>query len=210
MSQAARRLQHTLPECALTPKSTQSLSEIQISVGLLYLSGSPDHPSPPLVGRWVFPSFPLQTAKVVVTLSFCSCARTPTGRAPQSGLLVPDGICNVAGFCRLPFIRVPSVYTPLATCRHACSPTALPTERITKVWDPCHFVWWEMGIENFQNTVNKLRWKMQIRKLPDSASGQPACCGHSVPVGANILYKLCDVTILAQRGYVTCPEPRGW
>lgn len=69
-------------------------------------------PSPPLVGSWVFPSFPLQTAKVVGMLSCCSCARTPTGRAPQSGLLVPDGIRNVAGFRRLSFIRVPSVYTP--------------------------------------------------------------------------------------------------
>lgn len=112
MSQAERRLQHTRPACVLTPKSTQSLSEIQISVGLLDLSGGPDCPPPPLAGSWAFPSFPLQTVKVVRTLSCCLCARTPTGRAPQSGLLVPDGIRNVAGFRRLPFIRVPSVYTP--------------------------------------------------------------------------------------------------
>ena len=34
----------------------------------------------------------------------------------------------------------PSTLLP-ATCQRAGSPTALPTERITKLWDPCHFVW---------------------------------------------------------------------
>lgn len=98
-------------------------------------------PSPPLVGSWVFPSFPLQTAKVVGMLSCCSCARTPTGRAPQSGLRSLMGFVTLldsAGFlssgCR------PSTLPP-ATCQRAGSPTALPTERITKLWDPCHFVW---------------------------------------------------------------------
>lgn len=115
-------------------------------------------------------------------------SRTHTGRAPHSGLLVPDGICEFAGFCQLPFIRVVSVDTPPATCQHACSPTALPTDRITELWDSCHFVWWEMGTENFQNTVNRFRWKMQIRKPLDSASGRPVCCGHSTPVSASLLH----------------------
>ena len=78
--------------------------------------------------------------------------------------------------------------TPPATCQHACSPTALPTDRITKLWDSCHFVWWEMGTENFQNTVNRFRWKIQIRKPLDSASGRPVCCGHSTPVRASVLH----------------------